>query len=193
MRRRLRIVVGLMAWTAVAAVTGWLVNDQADKALGQRVAPQLWRYASGSRSTVPLQLSDQLDLRGGDPIFFSHDDGRLVQIGEIRYTAGQQAPTALLYSSAPTPTSTNQLAWYSSPNSMAWIVSTLMPEAKQRQVSAQIRQAVEKLFAQSKVKVAKVNTARVPGKTKRSRTTQAGKTSDWKKAVVTLKEGKIEY
>lgn len=143
MRRRLRIVVGLMAWTAVAAVTGWLVNDQADKALGQRVAPQLWRYASGSRSTVPLQLSDQLDLRGGDPIFFSHDDGRLVQIGEIRYTAGQQAPTALLYSSAPTPTSTNQLAWYSSPNSMAWIVSTLMPEAKQRQVSAQIRQAVE--------------------------------------------------
>ena len=57
----------------------------------------------------------------------------------------------------------------------------------------QIRQAVEKLFAQSKVKVAKVNTAHVPGKTKRSRTTQAGKTSDWKKAVVTLKEGKIEY
>ncbi|GIT29123.1 MAG: hypothetical protein Ct9H300mP1_11690 [Planctomycetaceae bacterium] len=103
----------------------------------------MWRYASGSRSTVPLELSDQLDLRRGDPIYLSHDDGRVIQIGEIQYTAGQQAPTALLYSSAPTPTSTNQLAWYSSPNSMAWIVSTLMPEAKQQQVSAQIRQAVE--------------------------------------------------
>ena len=115
MPRRLRIVVGLVAWAAVATGIGWLVTDQADKALGQRVAPQLWRYASGSRSTVPLQLSDQLDLRGGDPIFLSHDDGRLVQIGEIRYSAGQQAPTALLYSSAPTPTSTNQLAWLLKP------------------------------------------------------------------------------
>jgi len=55
----------------------------------------------------------------------------------------------------------------------------------------QIRRAVEELFP--KVKVAKVNTAHVPGKARRSRTTQAGRTSDWKKAVVTLKEGKIEY
>ena len=88
MPRRLRIVVGLVAWAAVATGIGWLVTDQADKALGQRVAPQLWRYASGSRSTVPLQLSDQLDLRGGDPIFLSHDDGRLVQIGAIRSSSG---------------------------------------------------------------------------------------------------------
>ena len=143
MRRRLRILVGLMAWGGGLVGIGWLANKQADKALGQRVAPQLWQYASGSRSSVPLEMSDQLDLRGGDPIFLSHEDGRLVQIGEIRNAAGQETPTALLYSSAPTPTSTNQLAWYSSPNSMAWIVSTLMPEAKQQQVSAQIRQAVE--------------------------------------------------
>jgi len=143
MRRRLRILVGLMAWGGGLVGIGWLANNQADKALGQRVAPQLWQYASGSRSSVPLEISDQLDLRGGDPIFLFPKDGRLVQIGEIRYTAGQETPTALLYSSAPTPTSTDQLAWYSSPNSMAWIVSTLMPEAKQQQVSAQIRQAVE--------------------------------------------------
>ncbi len=53
----------------------------------------------------------------------------------------------------------------------------------------QIRRAVEDLFP--KVKVAKVNTIRMTGKLKRKRTTP-GRTSDWKKAVVTLKEGKIE-
>ena len=53
----------------------------------------------------------------------------------------------------------------------------------------QIRRAVEELFP--KVKVAKVNTIRMTGKLKRKRTTP-GRTSDWKKAVVTLKEGKIE-
>ena len=54
----------------------------------------------------------------------------------------------------------------------------------------QIRQAVEELFP--KVKVASVNTSRVNGKTKRARTRVAGRTSDWKKAVVTLEKGEIE-
>ncbi len=50
----------------------------------------------------------------------------------------------------------------------------------------QIRQAVQELF---KVKVTRVNTLNVRGKFRRQRTTQAGKAPDWKKAIVTLKEG----
>ena len=50
----------------------------------------------------------------------------------------------------------------------------------------QIRQAVEELF---KVKVVRVNTMNMLGKSRRQRTHQAGKSPDWKKAIVTLKEG----
>jgi large subunit ribosomal protein L23 len=50
----------------------------------------------------------------------------------------------------------------------------------------QIRQAVQELF---KVKVIKVNTLNVRGKARRKRTAQAGKSADWKKAIVTLKAG----
>lgn len=50
----------------------------------------------------------------------------------------------------------------------------------------QIRQAVEKLF---KVKVVRVNTMNCGGKVRRQHTKQRGKTSDWKKAIVTLKQG----
>ena len=50
----------------------------------------------------------------------------------------------------------------------------------------QIRQAVQELF---KVKVIAINTLNVRGKARRKRTAQAGKTNDWKKAIVTLKEG----
>ncbi len=50
----------------------------------------------------------------------------------------------------------------------------------------QIRQAVQELF---KVKVVAINTMNVRGKLRRKRTTQAGKAPDWKKAIVTLKEG----
>jgi large subunit ribosomal protein L23 len=58
--------------------------------------------------------------------------------------------------------------------------------ADRRANKVQIRQAVEELF---KVKVLEVNTLNVHGKYRRQRTAQAGQTSDWKKAVVTLKQG----
>jgi large subunit ribosomal protein L23 len=50
----------------------------------------------------------------------------------------------------------------------------------------EIRQAVQELF---KVKVVRVNTLNVRGKARRKRTAQAGRASNWKKAIVTLKEG----
>lgn len=50
----------------------------------------------------------------------------------------------------------------------------------------QIRKAVEELF---KVKVTACNTMNIRGKSRRKRTAQAGKAPDWKKAIVTLKEG----
>jgi large subunit ribosomal protein L23 len=58
--------------------------------------------------------------------------------------------------------------------------------ADSRANKIQIRRAVEDLF---KVKVTGISTLNVHGKFRRQRTKQAGQTSDWKKAVVTLKEG----
>ena len=52
----------------------------------------------------------------------------------------------------------------------------------------EIKKAIEEIYD---VKVSKVNTLRVPGKKRRVRYKE-GKTPDWKKAIVTLKEGKIE-
>jgi large subunit ribosomal protein L23 len=58
--------------------------------------------------------------------------------------------------------------------------------ADRRANKLQIRQAVQELF---KVKVIRVNTLNVRGKFRRQRTTQAGQSPDWKKAIVTLKAG----
>ncbi len=59
-------------------------------------------------------------------------------------------------------------------------------KADPRANKSEIRQAVQELF---KVKVIAVNTLNVHGKLRRQRTYQAGKAPDWKKAIVTLKEG----
>jgi len=50
----------------------------------------------------------------------------------------------------------------------------------------EIKKAVEKVY---KVKVSKINTIVVKGKVKRVRWNQPGKTSSYKKAIVTLKQG----
>lgn len=50
----------------------------------------------------------------------------------------------------------------------------------------EIRHAVERIFS---VKVMRVNTMNCDGKLRRARTKQAGRTSNWKKAIVTLKAG----
>ena len=50
----------------------------------------------------------------------------------------------------------------------------------------EIKAAVEDLFG---VTVQKVNTMRYLGKRKRERTARYGKRADWKRAVVTVKEG----
>lgn len=52
----------------------------------------------------------------------------------------------------------------------------------------EIKAAVEKTF---NVKVTNVNTMRYSGKKKRERTVRYGKRSDWKRAVVTLKQGDL--
>lgn len=58
--------------------------------------------------------------------------------------------------------------------------------ADPRATKTDIRDAVQDLF---KVKVQRVNTLNVHGKLRRQRTAQAGRSSNWKKAIVTLKEG----
>ena len=58
--------------------------------------------------------------------------------------------------------------------------------ADRRASKPEIKQAVQELF---KVKVLQVNTMNVRGKPRRQRQPAEGKTSDWKKAIVTLKEG----
>ena len=54
----------------------------------------------------------------------------------------------------------------------------------------QIKEAIQAIFPD--VKVADVNVMNMLGKSKRMRSAKEGKRPDWKKAIVTLSEGKIE-
>ncbi|MCI5158403.1 MAG: 50S ribosomal protein L23 [Candidatus Electrothrix sp. AUS1_2] len=67
---------------------------------------------------------------------------------------------------------------------------TIIFKVDPRANKIEIGQAVEQLFD---VKVASVRTAMMRGKKKRVGLKSIGRTSDWKKAYITLSEGEIDF
>ena len=63
-------------------------------------------------------------------------------------------------------------------------------EVDRRANKIEIKKAVESLFS---VKVSKISTSNMNGKQKRVGARSTGKTSDWKKAYITITEGKINF
>ncbi len=68
---------------------------------------------------------------------------------------------------------------------------TLVFKVDPRANKIEIKRAVEQLF--SGVTVSSVKTAMVRGKKKRVGVKSIGRTSDWKKAYITLSEGEINF
>jgi len=75
-------------------------------------------------------------------------------------------------------------------NALQETQSKVIFKVDRRANKIEIKNAVESLFG---VKVAKVATTNMTGKQKRVGARSAGKTSDWKKAYITLSEGKINF
>jgi large subunit ribosomal protein L23 len=75
-------------------------------------------------------------------------------------------------------------------NALQELQGTVVFKVDPRANKIEIKQAVENLFD---VKVASVKTANVRGKQKRVGIKSMGRTSSWKKAFITLSEGKINF
>jgi len=75
-------------------------------------------------------------------------------------------------------------------NTLQELQGTVVFKVDPRANKIEIKQAVESLFD---VKVASVKTANVRGKKKRVGIKSMGRTSNWKKAFITLSEGKINF
>ncbi len=75
-------------------------------------------------------------------------------------------------------------------NILQEVQGTVVFRVDQRANKIEIKQAVEKLF---NVKVSTVKTVSVRGKQKRMGVKSLGRSSDWKKAYITLSEGEINF
>jgi hypothetical protein len=115
---------------------------------------QLWRYLSAGRSRVELEMSRPVVLAVGDPIFVFQEDGAAIQVGEVARVADSAgaagkrwttavAGEAILYPQAPPLAPGARLDYYTTPDSLEWVVETMLPPHKQRQIALEISGAFQ--------------------------------------------------
>lgn len=143
---RLHCFIGIVLWCAVGGMAALAID---------RVAPSLWsdvwRYSTGTRRTIDLRFSTPCDLAVGDAVFYRDAKGRLQQAGEVQsLSRGSQTLSdrravvrraqVELYPGK-SPSGELQMTYYSAPDSFGWVVGTLLPPARRREIAAELQQA----------------------------------------------------
>lgn len=155
MIQSLRILAGLAIWGLLAAVVwqaGWGSEPKRDRAA--RWSEQMLEYSAGTRCELDLRLPAERELAIGDPIFVQAADGSLRQVGRISALrqSSQTIPArqalvrearAELYPSAGAVSDAAEFTYIATPDSLAWIVQTLLPPEKRARIAGEMSAAYQ--------------------------------------------------
>jgi hypothetical protein len=146
--RRVRIVAGLCCWIAALGLGGWwLLGRGPQSAVVPAARRELGRYALGQRRVAELQFTAPCGAWINDPIFVIEEGRRFRHVGEITaIRAGTTTPygKAVFYSSAPHFDARAHLTYYETPDSIQWVLNTMLTEEKRQQIAAELRSAFER-------------------------------------------------
>lgn len=110
------------------------------------LAPQLWRYATVQPQVAELTFDADCCARYGDPVFVIEGSKSVRQVGQVskvvRTEAGLKGE-AVFYSTAPRLRAAARLSFHQPPDSMEWVLRTMLPLEKRRQISAELTGAFE--------------------------------------------------
>jgi hypothetical protein len=150
----LRVVVGLAFWLGLGAAI-WLrvAAPTGAEAASRAWAGELLRFWTSPRVTVELRLPAPTEVAVGDPIFTSDGSGALTQVGELVLltrdgqalsdtAAASTVPQAMLYPIAPRLSADASLTLYTTPDSIVWVVNTLLTTERRDQITQELRLAI---------------------------------------------------
>lgn len=134
---------------------GYMLTPRAE---GHQVAGELWEFATAERRTVQLQLDGAWPLAVGDPIYRIDGSENVEHVGEIRQVEWRNAPeersatgpvaTALLYPGAPKVDKQSHLTYYSTPQSLTWVIETMLPAENRARIAREILSTYELCHAE---------------------------------------------
>lgn len=136
-------MIGLTIWLLAASVGGWYLAERGLESPLQRAwVMHLWDFARTSRQTADLDLQQPFDLRVGDPIFTA--GGAIRRIGEVTSVSeqsGQRKAGAVFYASAPPISERARVTYQQTPDSLEWVLRTMLPPEKRQQIAGELNRA----------------------------------------------------
>jgi hypothetical protein len=148
MPKRIRIIIGLGIWIAAVIVGWWCMAGRGERSIVQpHLAPQLWMYVTARPQVAELKFDRDCYAKGGDPIFLVDGDKSIRRVGQVSKAVHSKdglRGEAVFYSTAPRLRADARLSFHQPPDSMEWVLRTMLPEEKRRQISAEITGAFEK-------------------------------------------------
>lgn len=153
MRQPIRVIVGLVVWTALVAGP-WLALRQAGLATqASHTMSQLWQYCTGQCRTTPVEFAEPTLLAVNDPVLVV-DRGVLRQVGEVRSLFVDKQIThdrigwvnsaeVFLYPTAPPTTPDTRITYRTTPQTLAWVAVRLLTPARLEQMRSELDQALK--------------------------------------------------
>lgn len=160
--RKLRIGIGLFAWTLVIGFGILWTRSSAFplRGNGGQLIRNLWHFASAPRRVVALELDNPVWMEVGDPIYVIAGDGEISQVGEIQQVTAPfsdgvgetrgavRTAEALFYPNVPALGPEYQLIGYITPRSLDWVLKTMLPPAKRTAITLEIARAYQDYHAE---------------------------------------------
>lgn len=152
--KHFRIVIGLAFWCGLLGVLWGAATSQGGTApsTSRQYLSNLWSYYTSTRR-LQLRLPKSLDLSSGDPVFAADSNGALQQVGLIASLADEgvspQDPRdtitaqAVLFPSAPVLRLPVQAYYLRPPDSIEWVVQTLLPAERKKQIEEELTAAIQ--------------------------------------------------
>lgn len=153
MKRNIQVFLGIAIWVGAIAA-GWHFGVRQSDERVRRLSRDLIDHATGDRQKVYMYMDDSLPLGVGDPVFVIQPDGSYVQVGEVaaipasrplKFGTVENVRTGelVLYATAPELGDEAVLVAHETPESMEWVLQTMLPPQKRHQLSVEIRNAFE--------------------------------------------------
>ena len=149
-----RVILGIACWLLGGAGLFWLVQTRllAESDSKSRLLGDLWEFATESPQTLVARSDRNLVIGVGDPIFLRDESSTYHQMGEIvatgpdndsarRIVSTSQAVAAL--SGLKIPSNHHVvLHQYETPQSLDWVLRTMLPARKRQAIAREISTAV---------------------------------------------------
>jgi hypothetical protein len=136
------MVIGLVFWCGLLAVLWGAMAGPGGTTppAGRQYFTDLWGYYTSARR-LELRLPQDCDLAVGDAVFAADANGALQQVGlvvRVPGAADSGVAQAVLFPSAPKLSSPIKAFYLSAPDSIEWVVQTLLPAERRKQVEDEL-------------------------------------------------------